>query len=313
MSVTDSYESSVKSIGLALTAHTGFGLYVVLVKYLLRYLPSFGLLAVAFGIAVPVIFFLARHALSWRSFWCAEVWLLAVIMTARSISKLLALQFTLATYVQLIDLTVPFLTPIVAQILLREGIPSRTLTALTAISFGSFLVITVDPFNIQLPNGNADLIGIAFALASSMAMALGVVYTRYLTKRKLSPASLFFQQTITIAATYSVLSALVGERWQPFTTLTLSMWIIYGLFILVVVIGGGLIQVLSISRINAALFSTLLSWRLVIAVGASWVLLGERLTSIWQGIGVGTVILAITLYLQHQSAQKRIAPTRLAD
>jgi drug/metabolite transporter (DMT)-like permease len=43
-----------RTIGLALVAHTGFGLYVVLVKYLLRYLPPFGLLAVAFGIAVPV-------------------------------------------------------------------------------------------------------------------------------------------------------------------------------------------------------------------------------------------------------------------
>ncbi len=104
-----------------------------------------------------------------------------------------------------------------------------------------------------------------------------------------------------VAITYGVLSALTGESWQPFAVLTVSNWIIYVLFVLVAIIGAGLAQVLSISRINATLFSTLLSWRLVVALGAGWALLGERLTSVWQGIGAVVVILAITLYLQHQA------------
>lgn len=291
-----------RTIGLALVAHTGFGLYVVLVKYLLRYLPPFGLLAVAFGIAVPVTFFVARPTLGWRDFCCAQIWLLLGIVVVRSVSKLLALQFTLATYVQLIDLSVPFFTPIVARMLLREAAPSRTLAALAAISFGSFLVVTVDPFDVQLPNGHSDLVGIALALTTSLAMALGVVYTRYLTtRRRLNPASVFFQQIMAVAITYGVLSALTGESWQPFAALTVSDWIIYVLFVLVAIIGAGLAQVLSISRINATLFSTLLSWRLMVALGAGWALLGERLTSVWQGIGAVVVILAITLYLQHQA------------
>ncbi len=300
------------TIGLALAAHTGFGLYVVLVKYLFRYLPPFGVLAVAFGIAVPATFLVARPTFGWRNFCCAPIWLLLGIVVIRSVSKLLALQFTLATYVQLIDLSVPFFTPILARMLLREAMPSRTLSALAAISLGSFLVVTVDPFNVHLPNGSSDLVGIGLGLTTSLAMALGVVYTRYLTtRRRLSPASVFFQQIMALAITYGVLSALTGESWQPFAALTVSNWIIYVLFIVVAIIGGGLAQVLSISRINATLFSTLLSWRLAVALGAGWALLGERLTSVWQGIGAVMVILVITLYLQHQVTNHAIKVKKL--
>jgi threonine/homoserine efflux transporter RhtA len=69
------------------------------------------------------------------------------------------------------------------------------------------------------------------------------------------------------------------------------------------VLGGGLTQVLAISRINASLFSTLLSWRLVIAVGVGWLLLGERLTSAWQALGLAMVVVTITLYVRHQARQ----------
>jgi hypothetical protein len=102
---------SYRDFGLPLTAHTSFGLYVVLVKYLLDYLPSFRMLAVAFGLAVLATFLIARRQLNWRRFWSIEMWVIAGIVVARSVFKLLALQFTLAMYVQLLDLIVPFLTP----------------------------------------------------------------------------------------------------------------------------------------------------------------------------------------------------------
>jgi drug/metabolite transporter (DMT)-like permease len=303
------YASDVKMLGVATAAHTGLGLYVVLVKYLLRYLPAFRLLAVAFGIAAPVTFVIARRAWNWRSFRKAGIWLLSGFMMVRSITKLLALQFTLATTMQLIDLAVPCFTPILAWLLLREAMPSRTLVALAAVSLGSFLVIVADPFHVRLPNGISDLIGIALALASSLAMAAAVVYTRYLTMRDMRPAGVVFQQLLVGALTYSVLSALRGESWEPFASLPVSAWMIYIFFILVA-LAGGLLQVLAISRVNATLFSTLLSWRLVVAVAAGWPLLGERLASIWQAIGVVMVILTISLYLRHQAGGSNVAGKR---
>jgi len=298
--ITHNHGLYVKTVGLALIAHTSFGLNVALVKYLFRYLPPFGLMAVAFGLAVPVTYFVARHSIKLEDLRCAQMWWLSGVVVARSVSKLLALQFTLATYVQLVDLTVPFLTAIAAWMLLREAIPSGTLIALSATSIGSFLIIVVDPLNIQLPNGTSDLIGIAFALGSSLLMAVNVVYTRYLTRSKLSTASVFFQRAMAVAISYGVLSVLAGESWQPFATLDVSTWIIWAL-VIAAVVSGGLTQVLSISRINATLFSTLLSWRLLVVLGAGWVLLGERLTSVWQAVGIAIATLSITLYLRHQA------------
>ena len=295
----------VSSIGLALVAHTGFSLFGVLVKRLLCCLPPFRLLAVAFGVAALIIFLVVSRGLSRRVSFTgrSEVWLLLATAALRSTFRVLALRFTLATYVQLIGLTVPLLTPIAAWVWLRETIPPRTVIALAATSLGSFLMIAVDPFDIQLPNGSADLVGIALALASSVAMALYIVCTRHLMQRETDSTVLFLQQAIALALTHSVLSALGGEGWEPFTSLTPSDWAIYALLILVAIVGGGLTQVAALSRVKATLYSTLLSWRLAVALGAGWLLLGERLVSAWQIIGVGIVISAVTLYLRFATRQ----------
>jgi hypothetical protein len=52
---------------------------------------------------------------------------------------------------------------------------------------------------------------------------------------------------------------------------------------------------------NAALFSTLISWRLVVALIAAWPLLGERLVSVWQVVGALLVMAAVTFYLGYQA------------
>jgi hypothetical protein len=100
--------------------------------------------------------------------------------------------------------------------------------------------------------------------------------------------------------TDGVLSLIAGERWESFTQLTPSSWVVY-IFLVAAITSGGFTQVLSVSRVKATLFSTLLSWRLLVVLGASWVLLGEWLTSVWQGAGVVIVFLTITLYPRHQA------------
>ena len=180
--------------------------------------------------------------------------------------------------------------------------PPWTLRALIVTTIGSFLVIVINPFDVQLPNGRSDLIGIALALSSSTAFAVNVVYTRQLTTRGLDPTTVFFQRAIVIGATYGVLSAIAREGWEPFAQLPVSGWVVY-ILLVAAITSGGFTQVLSVSRVKATLFSTLLSWRLLVVLGAGWVLLGERLSSAWQGIGVVMVLLSITLYLRHQATQ----------
>jgi drug/metabolite transporter (DMT)-like permease len=173
-----------------------------------------------------------------------------------------------------------------------------------ATTVGSFLVIVIDPLDVHLPNGSSDLIGIAFAMGSSILFAVNVVFTRHLTIRGFSPPTMFFQRAMAMAVTYSVLSSLAGEAWKPFAHLTVSSWVIY-VILLAALTSGGLSQVLSISRVKATLFSTLLSWRLLVVLAVGWALLGEWLASIWQGVGVVIVILSITLYLRHQATHNQ--------
>lgn len=297
-------QSEAGTILLSLLAHSGFGLWVVLVKLLLQYLPPFRLSGLSYTIAVPVTLLIARRYLSWHDFWRADLWILSGMTMARSVFKLLALQFTLATYVQLLDLSVPFLVPIVAWAVLRERVPAGTLPALAATSLGSFLVITKDPFDVQLPDRQTDALGLGFALASSAAMATGIVYTRWLTKRKLPPAATFFQPAVALSVTYGILSGVSAESWQPFGNLALQHWLVYAVYIGISVIGGGLIQALAISRSHASMYATLLSWRLVVALIAGWLLVAERLTTWWQAGGVAMVVLTITLYARHQAVAR---------
>ncbi len=303
------------SIGLALVAHSGFGLYVVFVKYLLQYLAPFRMLAVAFTIALLLVLLLTCGAINRREFKRWEMWLLAALAVGRSITKLLGLQFTYAVYVQLVDMAVPLLAPVVAWFLLREKMPAGTLPAILATTLGSFFVIAADPFQVNLPNGPGDLIGIGLAFVSAVLMTLAVVYTRHLTTRekRFKPQGLFLSQLFLVAITYWVLSCLSREDWRSFTSSGSSAWMVLGLFILLSIVAAGLSQTVSISRMKATLFSALLSWRLAVAVLAGWLLLGERLSSTWQIVGVVVVMGTITLYVQRQASAARSHTVRVLE
>lgn len=297
------------SIGLAMVAHSGFGLYVVFAKYLLGHLPPFGTLALAFSLALPAVLVVTRGAIDWHDFRRREMWFLALLTVGRSVTKLLGLQFTFAVYVQLMDMAVPLLTPVFAWLLLRERMPAGTPFAILLTTLGTVCVITVNPLQIVLPNGSNDAIGIGFAFVSALLMILGVVYTRHLTTcaGHFRPAGLFVTQIGLVAIVYWALSALDAERWQQLADAGSSVWLVFGLFVSLSIVAAGLSQTISISRIKATLFSALLSWRLAVAVLAGWLLLGEKLSSPWQIVGVVLVMATISGYLLHQARPGRSA------
>jgi drug/metabolite transporter (DMT)-like permease len=301
--------SVVSSIGLAMVAHSGFGLYVVFVKYLIGYLPSFRTLALAFSLAVPVVLIVTYRGISWHEFERWEMWLLAGLGVGRSITKLIGLQFTFAIYVQLVDMAVPLLTPVFAWLLLKERMPPGTPLAILATTLGTLCVITVNPLQMTLPNGPNDLIGIGFAFVSAIFMILGVVYTRHLTTRasRFRPAGLFVSQIALVAVGYWALAGFKGEPWQPFRDVGPSVWLVFGLFVALSIVAAGISQTVSISRIKATLFSALLSWRLAVAAVVGWLLLGETLSSGWQIAGVVLVKGTISLYLLRQARAGRSA------
>jgi drug/metabolite transporter (DMT)-like permease len=293
---------------LSIVSHTSFGLYVVFSKDLFRYLPPFALLACTFSVVLVVSFMLLHKEINWQDFARASIWLVVVVALLRSITKMLAVQYTLATYVQLLDLGAPFVTAFISWGLLRERLPRGTILALMTTTVGVFLVIVINPWDIQLPNGQTGLIGIVLAMASSIFMGILVVVTGFVTRVRSNPANVYIQQTLALVVTYFALSMVFNESWLPFKSMTVSTLCYLIVFVLIVFIGGWL-TVFSLSRVNSTLFSVLLSLRLVTAMVAGWVILGEKLSNPMQVVGFVLVVVSITWYLwqQDRREQQRIS------
>jgi drug/metabolite transporter (DMT)-like permease len=291
---------------IALASHTGFGLYVVLSKDLFQHYPPFGLLACAFSFALLIAAPLLRKQFVWRDVALGSVWLVAGVAVLRSITKMLAVQYTLATTVQLVDLASPFFNALLAWAFLRETLPRGTVPALLAATVGAVLVIVVNPFDVHLAGGETNLLGIGLSVASALMMAVLVIVTNFSARQRSNATNVYLQQTFSLIVTYVLLSVINHESWAPFWHVRLADVAYLLAFFVVVLMSGGL-TVFAMSLLNTTLFSTLLSLRLVVAILAGWLILGERLTSAYQWGGAIVVVVAITWYLWRQGTERRAA------
>ena len=118
---------------------------------------------------------------------------------------------------------------------------------------------------------------------------------------KFSRTAAYFQQTLALVILYVSLSLLGGDEWGILLKQPTQVWVGIAALARVVLVGAALLQIWALSQINAALFSTLISWRLVVALIAAWLLSGERLSSVWQIVGVVLVMAAVTAFLAYQA------------
>lgn len=292
-----------------LAAHSGWAMYPVLNKALLAYLPPFTLLMVANGISLVIAFFAVRTQFSRALFKNRALWIFSLVTAARSITNILAIKYTLAIYVQLVNLSTPFFVVWMARLLLKERIPPYTSSAVLISSLGAFLVISPDPAALRLPHGSTDLLGIALTLLSSGFLGLYMTWSRKMTTHDTHPTAAYFQQALTLVILYVSLSLLSGDDWGILLKQPIQVWVGILALTLVVLVGAALLQIWALSMTNAALFSTLISWRLVVALIAAWLLLGERLASVWQVVGVLVVMAAVTAYLAYQARHRQTPNT----
>ena len=135
-----------------------------------------------------------------------------------------------------------------------------------------------------------------------------MTWARRITAHDAHPTAVYFQQTLTLVILYASLSLLSREDWGVWRNLPLQVWLGVAVLAIVVLAGAALLQIWALSMVNAALFSTLISWRLVVALIAAWPILGERLVSNWQVMGALIAIAVITLYLGYQALHPRTRP-----
>jgi len=218
-------------------------MYPVLSKALIAYLPPFTLLMVANGFSLAIAFFIARPLLSHTLFYNRALWIFALVTAARSVTNILAVKYTLAIYVQLINLSTPFYAVWLGRLLLKERIPPYTFCALAISSLGAFLVISPNPMGLQLPRGSTDLLGIALALLSSAFLALYMTWSRKMTIRDVHPTAVYFQQTLTLTILYASLSVLNGEDWRILQNQSVQVWLGIAALTLIVLVGAALLQI----------------------------------------------------------------------
>ncbi len=71
-------------------------------------------------------------------------------------------------------------------------------------------------------------------------------------------------------------------------------------------LGANLGQIRSIQQLGAPVVSSMMAIRLVSALLFAGLLLGERLTSVWQLIGAGIIIVTITWYLRQSERSDQV-------
>ena len=295
-------------MGVALMAHTGWGAYPVLARYLQTnsQLPTMSLLALGNFIGLVVITMLLWPRLHRDSFRHPLLAVFGAIVVLRGVTNFLAARYTLSIYVQLITQMTPFLVALLSLTLLRERLPRYTGRAITLCLAGAILMMSgnIDLAD-ALPDPNRqDGLGITLALVSSLALALYMILVRQSAQRAVPSEAMNVVQLFSLFIFSLPVSLALGEDWSRYATLETADWLVFLSFVLGVLVFSNLGQIGALRRLGAPLVSSLLAWRLVGALIVGALLLDERLTSIWQMAGAGLVLITITWYLWQQQSRR---------
>ncbi|HAJ36978.1 MAG TPA: EamA family transporter [Chloroflexi bacterium] len=288
---------------VALAAHTGWGVYPVLGRYLqtVSGLPSMSVLVIG-GLPLTVwlcVAILPRHG--WRIYASPVLWVFGVVTVLRSVTNILSQRYTLAIYIQLIGLLTPFLVVLLSRIMFKARPPRFTWPALSLITLGALLMMSdIGATGMTITLTATDWIGIGLALASSLFLALYMILVRRTAHTAASGVAVLAFQTVLIQISALSLSLFWGEDWGRWRTIGAQDWAVFIAYSLLVVVLANGLQIAAIRRLGAPMVSSLMGWRLVATLSMGVLLLGEHLTSLWQGMGMLLVLGTITWYLSRQ-------------
>ena len=288
----------------ALAAHSGWGAYPVLARYLqtVTLLPSMSLLAAGSAAALVALLLTVRPRLEPRLLRSPLIWLFVVVLVIRATTNLLAARFTLAVHVQLITLMTPFLVVLISATFLRERMPPYTGRAILAATLGSLLMLSGDlgQAGLGLAFTPQDWLGMGLAFGSSLTLALYMIIVRRSVRHHISGRSILLVQLGAIFVFSALASPILGEDWGRWSSLSPLNWLIFAIFSVGILFGSNIGQVGALRHLGAPMVSSLLAWRLVSALIFAALLLDERLTSAGQVLGALIVLITVTWYLRQQ-------------
>lgn len=289
---------------LALGSHTAWGIYPVLARYLqtISGLPGMAMLAVANTLVLLII-----GGVLWRrgelaSLRAPVLWGVALLAMLRSVTNVASARYTPGVYVQLANLVTPFLVVALGALVYREAIPRRTIPALLLTLIGALLMLSGDLSGgtLRFALDASEWLGVGLALVSSLALALYMLAVRHTSRYKVSGEATFAVQLIVLILSSGLLSLAFGEPWQRWSQIGATDWVVFLVFTFAIVLGANLTQINALRHLGAPLVSSLQAWRLVAALLASGLLIGEWLHTPLQLAGALLVVAAVSWYLWQQ-------------
>lgn len=252
--------------------------------------------------------------------------------------------YTSAVYVQLIGLLSPFFISFLNYCFLRhspdgklDSLSWRTFIALLFTIIGSVLIIlggiktnTIGQndtywsflfnFDINLKKIGSDLtyrdyIGMSLAFLSTFLISVYMVTLRLCVTNKSCRSSAWLTdgENFFLFQNFATFITFIGpslefEDWSPWTRLTMSDWVIFFTFSILVVLVATLSSITAIQKLGAAAVGSSTSLRMVSAIVFSEIMLGESMQSAWQFLGSVIVLISVTafLYWQRKLRQKFI-------
>ncbi|NNJ12419.1 DMT family transporter [Chloroflexales bacterium ZM16-3] len=289
---------------VSLMAHTGWGAYPVLARYLqtVSLIPSMSLLSLGNLIAVAVYAPFALRHLDRRYLRSRALWAFALVVVMRAITNILAARYTHAIYIQLITLMTPLLVALLSAGLFREKLPAYTLPAIGFSLIGALLMMGGDIGSGApgLDMGGSNWLGIGMAIASAFCLAFYMILVPRTMKDAVPGETVLLVQLVTLTLATGAISLVTGEDWGRYAALGAGDWAIFLVFVVFVLLGANLGQIASLRHLGAPLVSSTMAWRLVSTLVMAALLLGEHLSSLWQALGAVIVLVTITGYLWRQ-------------
>lgn len=292
----------------AIISHTVWGAYPVLARYLqnIHHISTMSLSAMTNILAaIALVLFMSRN-INLKAIGPWEFLAYAFIIVARGALNLYAAKLTYATNVQLFALLAPFIVAMLSKTFLKEPLPRYTFLALCFSLGGSLLMI----FDVSkrsyaaILGSGSSWIGIGLAILGSIFLAFLMLAIKLAAKKGASAETLAFAQFGALSICMTPGSIIAGENWKPWLSLPLPGIAAYLAFAVVVLLIGTILQNNSIKALGAAVYSTIQAWRLTSTIVFSWIMLGESITSFWQGFGAFVVMVTVTLYMFSQKKER---------
>jgi drug/metabolite transporter (DMT)-like permease len=290
---------------LALAAHTAWGLYSVMARYLqtVSRLPTLTLAGVGNALVLIVLLVSIYPKLPRGLLKEPMLWALAAVSLGRAVTNLLSARFAPAVYVQLVNLSAPFLVALFSATLFHERIPRFTLPALFLCLGGALLMLSAEigAAGVRFDLSASDWLGLAIAAVSSVFLALYMILARRCFHLRHPGEAIFFSQILSLTICMNLGSLAVGEDLGRWAALQPSDWAVFAAFVVVALAGANTAQIMALKHLSAPVVGSLSTWRLLSALAGSALLMGEGLKTVWQGLGAVIVMATVTWYLWQQS------------